>query len=102
MTRLVKDSMQLKEKLRTIFVEKKYTNLIFFYSLQDGFCGEFTTKPSQESKSYPSTNIAMVEDAGYLVPNNVTATGQTEPAQSNVRRESGLEVSDMKVNEIRR
>ena len=43
----------------------------------------------------------MVEDAGYLVPNNVIVTGQTEPAQSNVRRESGLEVSDMKVNEIK-
>ena len=102
MKRLVKDSMQLKEKLRTIFLKKQMNTNLIFYLLQDGFCGEFTTKPSQESKSYPSTNIAMVEDAGYLIPNNVIATGQTEPAQSNVRRESGLEVSDMKVNEIRR
>ena len=56
------------------------------------------TKPSQEGKSCSSTNIATVEDAGYLVPNNVLGSGQTELAQSNCRREGGLEVSDMKVN----
>ena len=60
------------------------------------------TKPSQESKSRPSTNIAMVEDAGYLVPNNALVTDQIEPSESKARRERGLEVSDMKVKESRR
>ena len=57
------------------------------------------TKPSQEGKSCSSTNIATVEDAGYLVPNNVLGSEQTELTQSHGRKESGLEVSDMKVNE---
>ncbi|XP_023348387.1 uncharacterized protein LOC111717109 [Eurytemora carolleeae] len=64
--------------------------------IKDGFRGELMTKPSQEGKSCSSTNIATVEDAGYLVPNNVLGSDQTELTQSHGRKESGLEVSDMK------
>ena len=72
--------------------------ILILYLLQDGLCGELMAQSSQEDKSCPSINIAVVEDAGYLVPNNNLGIGQTELAQSNGRREGGLEVSDMKVN----
>jgi len=60
------------------------------------------TTLSQEGKSCPSTDIVMVEDGGYLVPNDVLGTGQTKPVQSNSGTASGLEASDMKVNETQR